>query len=144
VVAHIGEVDARKLYAHEAMPSMFAYCVERLRLGENEAYLRIAAARASRGYPLLFVMLRDGRIHLTAVARLASHLTPPNHRALLERAVNRSKREIEDLIAELAPRAASRSSSPPTRGCGTGWSDSRASCAARCRTGIWGRSSSRP
>ena len=26
VVAHIGEVDARRLYAREAAPSMFAYC----------------------------------------------------------------------------------------------------------------------
>jgi hypothetical protein len=104
VVAHIAEVDERRLYAREAMPSMFVYCVETLRLGENEAYLRIAAGRASREYPVLLEMLRDGRLHLTAVARLASHLTPENHRTVLERATNRSKREIGELIAELAPR----------------------------------------
>jgi hypothetical protein len=32
VVAHIGEVDARRLYAREAAPSMFAYCTEVLHL----------------------------------------------------------------------------------------------------------------
>lgn len=104
IVAHIAEVDVRRLYARRAMPSLFAYCVETLRLAENEAYLRIAAARASRAYPVLLDMLRDGRLHLSAVARLASHLTPENHEAVLARAANRSKREIEALIADLAPR----------------------------------------
>ena len=109
VVAHIAEVDARRLYAREATPSMFAYCVEVLGLGESEAYLRIAAARASREHPLLLEMLRDGRLLLTAVARLASHLTPENCDRVLKRAANRSKREIEELIAELDPRPDARS-----------------------------------
>ena len=74
VVAHIAEVDARRLYAREAMPSMFVYCVETLRLGEHEAYLRIAAARASREYPILPDLLGDGRVHLTGLARHASLL----------------------------------------------------------------------
>ena len=42
LVAHIGEVDRRRLYAREASPSMFAYCTEVLHLSEAEAYLRIA------------------------------------------------------------------------------------------------------
>jgi hypothetical protein len=104
VVEHIAEVDARKLYAREAVPSMFAYCVQVLRLTEFEAYLRITAARASREHRMLLTMLRDGRLHLTAVARLASHLTPKNSEALLRRAANKSKREIEELIAELDPK----------------------------------------
>jgi len=88
---------------------MFAYCVEVLGLGEGEAYLRIAAARASREYPLLLEMLRDGRLLLTAVARLASHLTADNCDRVLKRAANRSKREIEELIAELDPKPDARS-----------------------------------
>lgn len=104
IVAHIAEVDARRLYAGEATPSMFAYCVKVLRLGESEAYLRIAAARASREHPQLLAMLRDGRLLVSAVARLASHLTPENCQSVLRRAANRSKREIEELIAELDPK----------------------------------------
>ena len=83
LVAHIGEVDARRLYAREASPSMFAYCTERLHLSEAEAYLRIAAARASREHPILLTMLADGRLHLTAIAKLAPHLTPDNREAVL-------------------------------------------------------------
>jgi len=51
IVAHIGEVDERRLYAREAFPSMFAYCMDHPHLSEAEAYLRISAARASRTIP---------------------------------------------------------------------------------------------
>ena len=104
LVAHIGEVDRRRLYAHKASPSMFGYCTEVLHLSEAEAYLRIAAARASREHPVLLTLLADGRLHLTAIAKLAPHLTLENREALLKRAVHRSKREIEELVAELSPR----------------------------------------
>ena len=104
LVAHIAEVDERRLYAREASPSMFAYCTEVLHLSEAEAYLRIAAARASREHPMLLAMLGDGRLHLTGIAKLAPHLTVENRAALLERATHRSKRQIEELIAEIAPR----------------------------------------
>jgi 5-methylcytosine-specific restriction endonuclease McrA len=104
LVAHIGEVDSRRLYAREASPSMFAYCTEVLHLSEAEAYLRIAAARASREHPLLLTMLADGRLHLTAIAKLAPHLTLENREVLLKRAAHRSRREVEELVAELSPR----------------------------------------
>ena len=83
---------------------MFAYCTQMLHLSEFEAYLRITAARAARQHPLLLAMLREGSLHLTAVAKLAPHLTPENCEPLARRAAHRTKREIEELIAELAPR----------------------------------------
>ena len=104
IVAHIAEVDERRLYARAAFPSMFAYGTEVLHLSEAEAYLRISAARASREHPMLLTMLADGRLHLTAIAKLAPHLTRENRDELLERATHRSKRQIEDQIAEIAPR----------------------------------------
>ena len=104
LVAHIGEVDARRLYAREASPSMFVYCTQTLHLSEFEAYLRITVARAARLHPMLLEMLREGSIHLSAVAKLAPHLTPENRDTLLARAAHRSKREVEELIAEIAPR----------------------------------------
>ncbi len=106
LVAHIAEFDARRLYAREASPSMFAWCTEVLHLSEHEAYLRIAAARASREHPVLLAMLRDGRLHLTAICKLAPHLTPGNREGLLRQAEHRSKRQIEELVASLAPRPA--------------------------------------
>jgi 5-methylcytosine-specific restriction endonuclease McrA len=104
LLLHLGEVDARRLYAREACPSMFVYCTRILRFSEAEAYLRITAARAAREQPCVLAMLADGRLHLSAIARLAPHLTNANARAVLGRAVHRSKREILELVAELAPR----------------------------------------
>ena len=104
LVAHIAEVDRRRLYAREAASSMFTYSTEVLHLSEAEAYLRIAVARASREHPVLLKMLADGRLHLTGIAKLAPHLTRENRDRLLERATHKSKREIEELVAELAPR----------------------------------------
>jgi hypothetical protein len=104
LVAHIGEVDERRLYARKASASMFAYCTDVLRLSEAEAYLRIAAARAARQHPVLLAMLADGRLHLTGLARLAPHLTRENRDVVLSRAVHKSKRQIDELIAELSPR----------------------------------------
>jgi hypothetical protein len=103
LVAHIAEVDSRKLYAREASSSMFAYCTDVLHLSEAEAYLRIAAARASREHPILLNMLADGRLHLTGIGKLAPYITEGNRDALLARATHRSKRQIEELIADLFP-----------------------------------------
>jgi hypothetical protein len=104
LVAHIGEVDRRRLYARQASPSMFVYCTQVLHLSEAEAYLRINAARAAREHPVLLTMLEDGRVHLSGIVQLAPHLTPENRDVLLERASYRSKREIEELLAEMFPR----------------------------------------
>ncbi len=48
-------------------------------------------------------MLADGRLHLSALAKLAPHLREDNAEMLLGRAARRSKRDIELLVAELAP-----------------------------------------
>ncbi len=53
---------------------------------------------------MLLEMLADGRLHLSAIGRLAPHLAEANREAVLGRAANRSQREIEELVAELAPR----------------------------------------
>jgi len=104
IVAHIGEVDARRLYARFAFPSMFAYCTEKLHLSEAAAYRRITVARSARQCPELLSALRDGRLHLSGLATLVPRLTPANCSELLVRATHRTKRQIEELVATLAPR----------------------------------------
>ena len=86
------------------MPSMFAYCTEVLHLSESEANLRIGAARASRKYPVILTMLADGRLHLSGIGKLAGHLDDENVHSVLSRAAHKTKRQIEELIAELAPK----------------------------------------
>ncbi len=75
-----------------------------LNLSEHEAYLRIAVARASRKHPMLLEMLAEGRLPLSAIARLAPHLTEANRETVLAQAEGKTKRQIEELVAELAPK----------------------------------------
>ena len=84
---------------------MFVYATKALGLSEHEAYLRIAVARAARQAP---DTPRDAQpmdvFTLSGIARLAPLLTEANRESVLARAVGMSKREIEELVAELSPK----------------------------------------
>ena len=103
IVAHLAEVDERRLYAPHAS-SLFSYSTQVLHMSEYEALLRMRVARASRKYPVLLEMLADGRLHLSGIDKLAPILTEDNCETVLARAVHLSKRQIEELVAELSPR----------------------------------------
>ena len=83
---------------------MFVYCTERLHLSESEAYLRLAVARAARKHPAILPMLENGRLHLSGIAKLAPVLTDANCVELLDRATHKTKRKIEELVAEVSPK----------------------------------------
>ena len=104
MLVHLGEMDARGLYRECACASMFAYCVQELHMSEAEAYLRIQAARLGRQFPLIVQLFGQGSLHLTAIKLLGPHLTPDNHVRVLEQARGKNKREIELLVAALAPK----------------------------------------
>ena len=104
LIAHLAEVDRRRLYAREACSSMFVYCTERLGLSADATQKRIQVARASRRFPQLLDCLTSGRVHLSGLNLLAPHLTEDKVEELLERAAGKSKRAIEALVAEIAPR----------------------------------------
>ena len=61
------------------------------------------------GHRRMFPLIADGRLTLSTALLLAPHLTPENRDTLLRRSTHRSKREIEELIAEFAPREDVRS-----------------------------------
>ncbi len=103
LLAHIAEVDARRLYVPAGYSSMHAYCVEELRLSEDAAYKRIQAARAARQFPAVFEALAEGRLHLAAVCLLAPHLTQANAAELIEAATHRRKSEVEEWLARSFP-----------------------------------------
>ena len=104
LLAYLGEVDRRGLHLGEACSSLFAFCVERLHMSESAAGKRITAARVGRRFPVVLEMIAQGEIHLTTVNMLAAHLTEVNHVEVLARARHRSKRDVEKLVADLAPR----------------------------------------
>jgi hypothetical protein len=105
LVAHLAALDDRpSLYAAGGYGSLFDYCTQVLRLSEDATCNRIHAARACRSFPVILDHLASGAMSLTSVRLLRWHLTPENHEAVLARACGRSRREIEALVAELAPR----------------------------------------
>jgi len=105
LLAHLAEVDTRRLYLPAGYPSMHAYCERELRLSEDAANKRIRAARKAREIPALFAAIADGRLNLSGVILLASHLTPDNAEALIKSTEGMSKVEIEAFIAARQPRS---------------------------------------
>src|SRR5689334_4853662 len=105
LVAHLAELYTRaSLYAAHGHGSLFTYCTEVVKLCEDAACNRIAAARACRRFPVILDALASGAVSLATLRMLNPHLTPENHQSVLARASGRSRREIEALVAELAPR----------------------------------------
>ncbi len=104
LLAHLAEVEARGIHRNMACATLYSYCVYELRMSEDEAQRRCRAARLCRQFPLLLEMLADASIHLTGILLLGPHLTDENQHEVLARARYRSKREIEKLVAQLAPR----------------------------------------
>jgi hypothetical protein len=98
------EVDRRRLYAKYATSSIFDFAVRYLGFSEGAAYKRIHVSRAARKYPEIFELVAEGKLHLSGLCVLAPHLTTENHHQLLARASGKSKREIEKLIAQEAPK----------------------------------------
>ncbi len=103
LIAHLAELDARRVYLAEGCSSLFTYCTQVLHLSEHAAYGRIEAARAVRRFPVLLERLAEGSVTLTTVGLLASHLTSENYRELLDAARHQSKRQVEELVARLRP-----------------------------------------
>src|SRR6185436_18904689 len=103
LLVHLGEVDERQLYLDCARPSMFSFCVDELGFSEDAAYNRIFVARAGRKLPAIIEAARAGRVHLAGLRLLAPHLTAANQEAVLAEATGKSKRDIELIVARLAP-----------------------------------------
>jgi hypothetical protein len=103
LVAHLAELEGRKIYLAEGYGTLFAYCTGALRLSEHVAYNCLEAARAGRKFPVVLDLLETGTLNLTTLRILAPYLTPENHAAVLGEAAGRSKRETEMIVARLAP-----------------------------------------
>ena len=104
LVAHLAEVERRKLYRPAGFSSLFVYCVHELHMSEAVAYKRIRAARVVRRFPFVLEAIADGSLHLDALKRLAPSLNDHNVQELVEAASHRTTREVELLLAERFPK----------------------------------------
>ncbi|MGH7730873.1 MAG: hypothetical protein ACRENJ_06430 [Candidatus Eiseniibacteriota bacterium] len=104
LLAHLGEVDARKLDLPAAYPSMYAYCVGHRKYSEDIAYKRIRAARSARRYPEIFTLLAGGRLQLSGIVLLAPYLMEGTAADLLAAACDKTNAEIERVLAARFPK----------------------------------------
>jgi len=106
LLAHIAEVDSRRLYASAGYPAMYHYCIQTLGFSEDMASKRIRAARVARRFPAVYGAIADGRLHVTGVSFLWTTLRslPAKEAAeLLVAAEHKTKDEILVLLAERFP-----------------------------------------
>jgi hypothetical protein len=104
LIAHLGEVEERRLHLEAAHSSMFDYCVARLGMSEDEACRRIDLARLARRFPALFPLLASGELTLSVALVLKPILSQANLDELLAAARGKSIREARELLALHAPR----------------------------------------
>ena len=104
LIAHLSEIDARKLYLGEGCGSLYKYCTEVLHLSEDAAGNRIIVARLAQKFPIVLERLAEGAVHLSALRILAPCLTRENHLALLNAARHKSKDQVEEIAASVRPR----------------------------------------
>jgi hypothetical protein len=103
LIQHLGEVDARRLYAEKGFSSLFSYCIELLHFSEDEACRRIEAARLARQFPAIYALLQTGAVSLTVLGLLKPHFTGDNHRELLDGVSGRSVRQAKEWLAARFP-----------------------------------------
>lgn len=102
LLAHIAEVEARRLYLPAAYPSMLDWLTRELEFSYDAALRRLRASRVARRFPAVFAAVADGALDVTAVLLLAPELTPENASELLAAVSRKSKTEIQQLLARRA------------------------------------------
>ena len=143
LLAHLAEVEARGIHRERACSSLYTYCVYELYMSEDEAQRRCRAARLARQFPVLLAMLAEASLHLTGLLLVGPHLTAENQDELLARVRFRTKREIEQIVGELAPAPDVPARIEPVHGEQVTCVEVQRLCAGRRRTNARGRSAGR-
>jgi 5-methylcytosine-specific restriction endonuclease McrA len=103
LIAMLVEVEERRLHLELACSSMLDFCTRKLGLSEGAAVRRLVAARLVKRFPQILGRIARGEIHLSALQMLAPHFTAANVEVLIDGAAHKSKAEVEELRARIAP-----------------------------------------
>ena len=105
LLAHLAELDQRRLFLDLGFPSLHAYCTTALGMCESSAGRRITAARVCRKYPDMLARVAKGDLHLSALCSMSPHLDWNNAPELTEICSNQSRRKVDEILAARFPRA---------------------------------------
>jgi hypothetical protein len=101
VLSHLREVERRMLYAKCGFPSLFEYCVKRLKYSEGGAQRRISAMRLLKNHPSISEPLHKGEITLSVASmtntffRKNPSLSRDTREQFLKNVQGKSYREVE-------------------------------------------------
>ena len=105
LVAHLAEIEERRLELLWGYSSMFDFCQKKLGMSEGEAFRRILAARLSLRFPLVLSLLASGSVNLSTLELVRDYLTEENHEELFAAVAHQRKREVKVYLATRFPRA---------------------------------------
>ena len=110
ILAHLVEVDRRKLFLEMAYPSLFEYLTTGIGFSAASAQRRIDAARLMRQIPEVAEQLNSGAVSMVQLGKIqaagrllkkrGSIVTVENKKTLLNAIQNKSVRETELIIAQ--------------------------------------------
>ena len=104
LLAHLAELDERRLYLELGFSSLFAYCTEALGFCKSAAGRRIAVARVCRKYPEAFARVARGELQLSVLSLLGRNLNSENATELFDACSRKSCEQVEELLAARFPK----------------------------------------
>jgi 5-methylcytosine-specific restriction endonuclease McrA len=99
----LADFDRERRWADLGHSSLFSYLHRDLGLSKGAAFYRMTAAQLIQRHREVVEPLRDGRLCLTSMVELSKVLTAENLTEVLPRFFHLSKREAQDVLAELNP-----------------------------------------
>ncbi len=105
MLAHINEIDRRRLYRPQGYGSLYDYCVDELKFSPSAGFRRIRVARCLRCFPEAGDMLRRHEATLMTIYIVARVLTAANAQELLSRIQSKTQKQVEEIVAEYKPPA---------------------------------------
>jgi len=99
ILFHLAEVDRRRLWRDLEYHSMFEYCTRRLRYSEGATLRRLRVARLIARYPDVHDRIRDGRLSLCAVSKIAPAVLDDGRADLLAAVEGKRLDQVDAIVA---------------------------------------------
>ncbi len=115
VLAHLCEIERRRLYCDLGFSSLHAYAVKQLRYSDDQAARRINAMRLIKDLPDVAEKVQSGKLSLSNASSAQTFskrtaMSPEKKRELVKKLENKSTREAEREMAAINPQAVRKDS----------------------------------
>jgi hypothetical protein len=104
ILPHLVEVERRELYARKAYASLYEYCKGEFGYSDASAWRRANAALAIYKCPEAFDLLQQGRVSITALAKIHDIIIPD----MLREICDKSLAQVDLIAAVYNPKKAVR------------------------------------